>query len=108
MIKYNYANNLSDGERHDIWNKLNYEGEIEYVFSYTERFANLLSDPAKTREVNREDRLELEKWYAKCEIALSKMEDNVRYSKEIRDQYLERYNKCIEFSGHINQRSIAD
>ncbi|MFC5401495.1 hypothetical protein [Cohnella soli] len=108
MIKYNYANKLSNDEINVIWRKLNNDGEIEHVFSYTEKFAELLSDPAKAREVNREDRLEIEEWYAKCEIALRKMVNNVRYSNEQRDKFLERYTKCIKLSGHINQRSVAD
>lgn len=108
MIKENYANNLSMEERHAIWNKLNQPGEIDYVFNYTEKFANSLHDPSKTKSVHREDRLELEKWYAKMELALKKMKDNSRYSPEIKAQYLERYKKCIELSGHISQRSIAD
>lgn len=108
MYKYNYANNLSIEERDNIWISLNREGEIEYVFSYTEKLANSMSDPSKFRSVNREDRLELERWFAKMEMALSKMFDNSRYSSDVVSQYQERYNKCVELSGHINQRSVAD
>ncbi|WDQ34963.1 hypothetical protein PTQ21_12260 [Paenibacillus marchantiae] len=108
MIKENYAKNLNDDERNVIWRQLNQQGEIEYVFNYTEKLADSLSDPSKTRSVNREDRLNLEEWYAKMELALKKMKDNNNYSLEVKAQYLDRYNKCIELAGHINQRSISD
>lgn len=108
MFKENYSKNLTDDERNVIWRKLNQQGEIEHVFNYTEKLANSLSDPSKTRSVNREDRLELEEWYAKMELALKKMKDSNNYSPEVKVQYLERYNKCVELSGHINQRSISD